>query len=177
MFEKDSNSSINTIGQAMYFTFTTMTTLGLGDFKPATDGGRVITVIDAIFGVCFYAYVGSIFVNIYIEYINKKKQIRYEVINQKTKENENKKLLCDINELILKNLYQAGIINESKYKELLEESFKQEKQKIIYTLEDFEMNEKDKEIYLTRAELHNEKVPLGKKVFDNTRSREALEHN
>ncbi len=177
MFEKNAqDSSITTIGQAMYFTFTTMTTLGLGDFKPVTNGGRVVTVIDSIFGVCFYAYVGSIFVNIYIEYINKKKQIRYEVINQKTKENENKKLLCDINELILKNLFLSGVITEEKYKELLAQSYLEEKQKIIYTIEDFEMNEKDKEIYLIRNELEDKKIPLGKKVFDNSRSREALEH-
>lgn len=163
MVERDSNSNVNNMADAMYFTFISMTTVGLGDITPNTTTGKIFSVIIAIFGASFYAYVGSIFVNIYIEYINKIKQIRYEIKNQRLKENENKKLLSEINDIVLKNLYLSGVIKKNKYNQLMKlHQQAKEKEKIIYSLTDFKFDKKSQKIFLDNHELglkvHNKEI-------------------
>ncbi len=167
MVERDSNSNINNMPDAMYFTFISMTTVGLGDITPITTSGKIFSVVIAIFGACFYAYVGSIFVNIYIEYINKIKQIRYEIKNQREKENDNKKMLAEINDIVLKNLYLSGLINKSKYNKLLKlHQQEKKKEQINYSLTDFNFDKKLQKIFLDNHE-------LGLKIINKESIKEA----
>jgi hypothetical protein len=47
---------------ALYFTVTTMAAVGLGDFVPKTDAGKVVTIFYSLTGVPLMAYAASIFV-------------------------------------------------------------------------------------------------------------------
>jgi voltage-gated potassium channel len=65
-FEKDPGSNIKTAEDAIWWVFTTVTTVGYGDKYPVTSGGRIIAMIlmtsgVSLFGV-FTAYIASWFV-------------------------------------------------------------------------------------------------------------------
>jgi voltage-gated potassium channel len=53
IFEKGKNDSLNSIGDALWWTFVTITTVGYGDIFPKTTGGRIVGVITMIFGIGF----------------------------------------------------------------------------------------------------------------------------
>lgn len=65
--EDDPNSNIKTAEDAIWWTYTTITTIGYGDKYPITTEGRIIAVVLMTFGVglfgTFTAYIASIFVN------------------------------------------------------------------------------------------------------------------
>lgn len=47
---------------AFYFSFITLTTIGFGDFAPATDAGKVFTIIYIIVGVgIILAFINTIY--------------------------------------------------------------------------------------------------------------------
>jgi hypothetical protein len=50
------------IFDAVYYTVTTMAAIGLGDFMPKTDLGKVFTMFYAFTGVPLLAYTASIFI-------------------------------------------------------------------------------------------------------------------
>ncbi len=50
-FEKGINDSIETFGDAFYFSVVTLTTVGFGDITPVTDGGRWVTVLMITSGI------------------------------------------------------------------------------------------------------------------------------
>jgi len=64
--EDDPNSNIKTAEDAIWWTYTTITTVGYGDKYPVTTEGRVLAMVLMTFGVAlfgtFTAYVASIFV-------------------------------------------------------------------------------------------------------------------
>jgi voltage-gated potassium channel len=64
--ENDPDSNINTAEDAIWWTYTTITTVGYGDKFPVTTEGRIIAIILMTFGVglfgTFTAYIASIFV-------------------------------------------------------------------------------------------------------------------
>ena len=64
--EDDTNSNIKTAEDAIWWTYTTITTVGYGDKYPVTTEGRVLAMALMTFGVglfgTFTAYVASIFV-------------------------------------------------------------------------------------------------------------------
>ena len=65
-FETDPNSNIKTAGDALWWSYVTITTVGYGDKYPVTPGGRIVagllmTVGVGLFGT-FTAYVSSWFV-------------------------------------------------------------------------------------------------------------------
>lgn len=64
--ENDPNSNIKTAEDAIWWTYTTITTVGYGDKYPITTEGRIIAMILMTFGVglfgTFTAYIASIFV-------------------------------------------------------------------------------------------------------------------
>ncbi|OGV60177.1 MAG: hypothetical protein A2283_19625 [Lentisphaerae bacterium RIFOXYA12_FULL_48_11] len=63
--EKDPNSNIKTGGDALWWAFTTITTVGYGDFYPLTFEGRIIAAVLMTAGITlfgtFTAYVASWF--------------------------------------------------------------------------------------------------------------------
>lgn len=64
--EDDPNSNIKTAEDAIWWTYSTITTVGYGDKYPVTTEGRVLAMVLMTFGVglfgTFTAYVASIFV-------------------------------------------------------------------------------------------------------------------
>jgi len=67
-FEFEQNAphgNIHSAGDALWWAFATITTIGYGDHYPTTAGGRVVAVLLVIFGLSFFgtftAYVSSFF--------------------------------------------------------------------------------------------------------------------
>jgi voltage-gated potassium channel len=65
--EDEPNSNIKTAEDAIWWTYTTITTVGYGDKYPVTTEGRVLAMVLMTFGVglfgTFTAYIASIFVS------------------------------------------------------------------------------------------------------------------
>jgi len=51
-----------------YFTFTTLSTVGFGDFNPKSDGERVLTIVILLFGVAIFSYIMGNFISILIRF-------------------------------------------------------------------------------------------------------------
>lgn len=58
-------SNIHSAGDALWWSFATITTIGYGDHYPVTAGGRVVAVVLVVFGLSFFgaftAFVASFF--------------------------------------------------------------------------------------------------------------------
>lgn len=69
--ENDPNSNIKTAEDAIWWTYTTITTVGYGDKYPVTTEGRLLAMLLMTFGVglfgTFTAYVASVFVGNNVE--------------------------------------------------------------------------------------------------------------
>lgn len=61
-----SNSESNSIGQYMYFSYVTLTTLGYGDLTPAVAGSRVVSMLLAITGQLYIAILIAMLVGKYL---------------------------------------------------------------------------------------------------------------
>jgi voltage-gated potassium channel len=66
VFETSPESNIRTAGDALWWAFATVTTIGYGDRYPVTLAGRLVAVMLVIFGVSFFgtftAYLASFFI-------------------------------------------------------------------------------------------------------------------
>jgi len=60
-------SNIKTIGDAVWWSFVTVTTVGYGDFYPQTIGGRIIGVVVMIFGIGFLGMFTATIASIFVE--------------------------------------------------------------------------------------------------------------
>ena len=63
---------MTTFGDAMWYCFAVVTTIGFGDFAATTIVGRVVTVILGMYGIVMVAVITSIIVNFYNETAGKK---------------------------------------------------------------------------------------------------------
>lgn len=66
LFEKE-NNSLNSIGDAIWWSFVTVTTVGYGDISPATTGGRIVGVVVMIFGIGFLGMFTATIASIFVE--------------------------------------------------------------------------------------------------------------
>lgn len=48
---------------AIYFSSTTLTAVGYGDFSPRTDAGKIFTIFYQFIGIPFFVYTTSLFIN------------------------------------------------------------------------------------------------------------------
>ena len=67
IFIKNNSDIVKTLSanEIIYYSYTTLTTLGYGDITPVTPVGRIISVLEAIFGQLFLAFLVARLVAIY----------------------------------------------------------------------------------------------------------------
>lgn len=68
----DSNNKMST-NELLYYSYTTLTTLGFGDITSVTPVGRILSVLEAIFGQLYIAFLVARVVSIYTTNAMKKK--------------------------------------------------------------------------------------------------------
>ncbi|MDF1879971.1 ion transporter [Sulfurimonas sp. MAG313] len=64
------DSAINTMFEALYWSFVTLSTVGYGDFVPVTDLGRSVAMVIIISGVAVIAFMTSIVVSAFTEQLD-----------------------------------------------------------------------------------------------------------
>ncbi|MGL4951981.1 MAG: ion channel [Mycoplasma sp.] len=152
--ESPTNDNITSMWDSIYLSFITMTTVGFGDVVAQTDAGKVFVIILACFGVCSYAFIGSFFVNLFVDFQNKKKSIQATARNSKEKEHILKYVLSSVDSLVLKNLHEAGLIETEKYEKILENRNKVEMlDSYEFAIEDFEFDYKSKKLYFKTVQM------------------------
>ena len=65
---------VHGIFEGFYFCFVASTTIGFGDIVPVTIIGRIITIIDTLFGLLTVAMVPGVVVAYYTEYLKIKEK-------------------------------------------------------------------------------------------------------
>ncbi|MFC1716137.1 potassium channel family protein [Candidatus Poribacteria bacterium] len=63
-FERD---NVKTIGDAIWWSFVTITTVGYGDLYPQTTGGRIIGVVVMVFGIGFLGMFTATIASVFVE--------------------------------------------------------------------------------------------------------------
>jgi len=69
-------SQINTLFEAFYWSLVTISTVGYGDFAPATDGGRAVAMLIILGGIGVLAFSTSIIVTAFTERLDEIKEGR-----------------------------------------------------------------------------------------------------
>lgn len=67
MFNVEESAMFNNFFDALYWATTTLTTVGYGDIYPATDMGRIISMLSAILGVAVIALPSGVITASYLE--------------------------------------------------------------------------------------------------------------
>ncbi|OQX57441.1 MAG: hypothetical protein B5M52_07480 [Helicobacteraceae bacterium 4484_230] len=70
------NSQIDTLFEAFYWSLVTISTVGYGDFTPATDGGRAVAMLIILGGIGVLAFSTSIIVTAFTEKLDEIKENR-----------------------------------------------------------------------------------------------------
>ena len=63
----DEHSNVYQSLAVMYFAFTTLSTVGFGDFNPKSDTGRLLCAFILLFGVSIFSYILGIFKEIIVQ--------------------------------------------------------------------------------------------------------------
>ena len=74
MFNIEESDMFNDFFDALYWATTTLTTVGYGDIYPATDLGRIISMISAILGVAVIALPSGVITASYLEELREAKK-------------------------------------------------------------------------------------------------------
>jgi voltage-gated potassium channel len=70
------NSQIDTLFEAFYWSLVTISTVGYGDFTPATDGGRAVAMLIILGGIGVLAFSTSIIVTAFTEKLDEIRESR-----------------------------------------------------------------------------------------------------
>jgi voltage-gated potassium channel len=89
-FEKDTNTTIKSYGDAFWWSIVTVTTVGYGDISPTTTAGRIIAAVLMLSGIGFLSMLTSTVSTYFIMKTNEKKK---ETIM------DEKRVMLDISEL------------------------------------------------------------------------------
>jgi len=103
------NSAIDTIFEAFYWAFVTLSTVGYGDFVPVTDLGRTVAMLIIISGVAVLAFTTSIVVSAFTEQLDGIKE--QKVISDVSKM-KHFYLVCgytDVAEIVTKRMLKDGL--------------------------------------------------------------------
>lgn len=74
MFNVEESAMFNDFFDALYWATTTLTTVGYGDIYPATDMGRIISMLSAILGVAVIALPSGVITASYLEELRESKK-------------------------------------------------------------------------------------------------------
>jgi voltage-gated potassium channel len=74
MFNIEESDMFNDFFDALYWATTTLTTVGYGDIYPATDLGRIISMISAILGVAVIALPSGVITASYLDELRESKK-------------------------------------------------------------------------------------------------------
>jgi len=74
MFNVEESNMFEDFFDALYWATTTLTTVGYGDIYPATDFGRVVSMLSAIFGVAVIALPSGVITASYLEELREDKK-------------------------------------------------------------------------------------------------------
>ena len=74
MFNVEESNMFEDFFDALYWATTTLTTVGYGDIYPATDIGRVVSMLSAIFGVAVIALPSGVITASYLEELKDSKK-------------------------------------------------------------------------------------------------------
>jgi len=103
------DSAINTVFEAFYWSFVTISTVGYGDFVPVTDLGRLVAMVIIVSGVAVLAFSTSIVVSAFTEQLDGIKE--HKVITDISKK-KRFYLICgysDVAEIVAKRLQKDGL--------------------------------------------------------------------
>ena len=73
MFNMEESAMFENFFDALYWATTTLTTVGYGDIYPATNVGRVISMLSAILGVAVIALPSGVITASYLEELREEK--------------------------------------------------------------------------------------------------------
>lgn len=112
---------ITSYGDALWLCFTTVTTIGYGDFYATTTIGRLVSAILAMYGIILIALITGISVNYFgeVRKLSSNQEVKKLVSGMKNLENLSREELSEIEELSTKYLdeFQA-LLHDTDSKEL-----------------------------------------------------------
>jgi len=85
VLEEKVNPNINSLFDAVYWAFVTVSTVGYGDIAPVTHGGRVISMMLIMGGIAMISFATSVIVSAFSEKLNELKESR--IVEQVGKSN------------------------------------------------------------------------------------------
>lgn len=80
IFEKGAGSGFQTLGDGLWWTIVTLTTVGYGDITPVTTGGKLVATVLMFIGLSFYALLTSVLSSILIERAKKEEGAGMDVM-------------------------------------------------------------------------------------------------
>jgi len=119
------NSAIDTVFEAFYWSFVTLSTVGYGDFVPVTDLGRSVAMVIIVSGVAVLAFTTSIVVSAFTEQLD---TIKEQKVVSDVSKMKHFYLVCGYSEvasIVAKRLFKDGlpfVILENNYERMLEAS-------------------------------------------------------
>jgi len=112
IFEKDSSQTIKSYGDALWWSFVTVTTVGYGDISPSTTIGRTIACVLMLSGIGFLSMLTSTVSTYFLSKTEKNKK----------KKSEDGKANCEEDFLDLSSLNEEQRKHLIKYYEFLKNS-------------------------------------------------------
>ncbi len=80
IFERGTDSSIQTLGDALWWCVVTLSTVGYGDMVPETPGGRMIASVVVMMGLGFWSLVTGVFTSTLVRQSRKKRQMGLDIL-------------------------------------------------------------------------------------------------
>jgi amino acid permease len=68
--DTDRLTSMEKTWMVMYFSFTSLSTVGFGDYEPVSDAERLVGAFVLLFGVAIFSYIMGIFIEILDQFRN-----------------------------------------------------------------------------------------------------------
>lgn len=107
IFEDGISETITNYGDALWWSFVTVSTVGYGDISPSTGAGRFIACILMITGIGFLSMLTSTISTFFFSVLERRK------LQEKRVEKENKQMMIDISDLPLDK--RESLINYYKF--------------------------------------------------------------